>query len=121
MGNARMVHLEMEVEPPSGVPYAASFEQALPEAIVSTLAADQRVTVKVAADDPQVLILWNTPHAAGGEDPDSGRPLAPPGAAAGDRIARLEQLQRLRDSGVLSEEEFQGQKSRILASRQSLS
>ena len=114
--NSRVVHLEMEVEPPSGVRYAASFEQALPETIVSTLAADQRVTVKVAADDPQVLILWNTPHAAGGADPDTGRPLAPAGAAAGDRIARLEQLQRLRDSGVLSEEEFQGQKSRILAS-----
>jgi hypothetical protein len=32
-----------------------------------------------------------------------------------DRIARLERLSTLRDSGVLSEDEFQAEKARILA------
>jgi len=67
------VHLELEVEPPGREPYAASCDQALPEAIVATLALGQRVTVKVAGDE---LMLWNTPHAPGGADPDTGRPLA---------------------------------------------
>ena len=33
-----------------------------------------------------------------------------------DRIARLERLQQLRTSGVLTEEEFQAQKAKLLAS-----
>jgi hypothetical protein len=111
------VQLEMEIEPPGGAAYAASFDQALPPTIVSTLASGQRVTVKVARDDPQVVMLWNTPHVAGGADPDTGRPLAPATAAPGeDRIARLEKLQELRTSGVLTEEEFEAQKAKILAS-----
>ncbi len=44
----------------------------MPQTIVSTLASGQRVTAKVAADDPQTVMLWNTPHAAGGADPDTG-------------------------------------------------
>jgi Short C-terminal domain len=112
-GVGQSVHLEMEIEPPDGAPYPASFAQPLPPAIVSTLAPGQRVTVKVVKDDPQAVMLWNTPHAAGGADPDTGRPLAPSG---GDRIARLEKLQQLRTSGVLSDEEFQAQKATILGS-----
>jgi hypothetical protein len=117
MGGGQTVHLHMEVAPPHGVAYSASFDQVLPQTIVSTLAAGQRVTVKVAADDPQTLMLWNTPHAAGGADPDTGRPLAAPGAsAADDRITRLEKLQQMRSSGALSEDEFQTLKAKLLAS-----
>ena len=107
MANGRTVHLELEVEPPDGSPYTASVDQPLPEPVVTTLASGQRVTVKAAGDD---LMLWNTPHAAGGADPDTGRPIA-----SDDRIARLERLQQLRTSGVLTEEEYQAQKAKLLA------
>jgi hypothetical protein len=111
------VSLELAVEPPGGATYAATADQVLPDAIIQTLAAGQRVTVKVASDDPQCLMLWNTPHAAGGADPDTGRALEPtgPGASTEDRIARLEKLGELRDAGVLTEDEFQAQKAKILA------
>jgi hypothetical protein len=109
------VKLELTVEPAGGPPYDVSIEQVLPPAIPPTLAAGQRLTVKVASDDPNAVMLWNTPHAAGGADPDTGRP-AGEAAPAGDRIARLEQLQALRTSGVLTEEEFQTQKAKILGS-----
>ena len=109
------VKLELTIEPAAGAPYDVSIEQVLPPAITPTLAAGQRLTVKVAADDPLGVMLWNTPHAAGGADPDTGRPVGA-AAPAGDRIARLEQLQDLRSSGVLTEDEFQTQKAKILGS-----
>jgi hypothetical protein len=60
-------------------------------------------------------MLWNTPHAAGGADPETGRPLASTGASAADaRIARLEKLQDMRNSGELSESEFQALKAKVL-------
>jgi hypothetical protein len=108
------VRLELTVEPPDGAPYDVGIDQVLPPAITQTLAAGQRLTVKTAADDPQCVMLWNTPHAAGGADPDTGRPMQGPAPAA-DRIARLEQLQTLRAAGALTDEEFEAQKARILA------
>ena len=110
------VSLELMVEPPGSTTYAATAAQALPEAITQTLAEGQRLTVKVAPDDPQCVMVWNTPHAAGGADPDTGRPLdaTGPGASTDDRIARLEKLGELRDAGVLTEDEFQAQKAKIL-------
>jgi hypothetical protein len=111
------VSLELMVEPPGSTTYAATADQVLPEAITQTLAEGQRLTVKVAPDDPQCVMVWNTPHAAGGADPDTGRPLdaTGPGASTDDRIARLEKLGELRDAGVITEDEFQAQKAKILA------
>jgi hypothetical protein len=63
-------------------------------------------------------VLWNTPHATGGADPETGRPVggpAPP-APAGDPRERIAKLHELRTSGVLTEEEFQAQKAKLLAS-----
>lgn len=115
---ADSVRLELTVEPPHDAPYDASIDQLLPAAISQTLAAGQRLTVKVARDDPQSVMLWNTPHAAGGADPDTGRAVdAPaPAASTADRIVRLEKLQELRDSNVLTEDEFLAQKAKILGS-----
>jgi hypothetical protein len=41
-------------------------------------------------------------------------PAAPAPPGAGDTIAQLKQLGELRDSGVLTEEEFQAQKAKLL-------
>jgi Short C-terminal domain len=51
-------------------------------------------------------------------EPQYAQPAAPPPAAASDpddMIERLEKLGELRDSGVLTDEEFAAQKARILA------
>jgi hypothetical protein len=45
------------------------------------------------------------------------QPQAPPAPApAADPIDRLKELGQLRDNGVLTEEEFQAQKAKVLAS-----
>lgn len=44
------------------------------------------------------------------------QPQAAPPPAAADPIDRLKELGELRDSGVLTEEEFQAQKAKVLAS-----
>ena len=52
-------------------------------------------------------------------EPQYAQPAAPPPAAASDpddMIDRLKKLGELRDSGVLTEAEFEAQKARILAS-----
>lgn len=67
--NAVMTELSMTIEPQGKPAYAASFTQPLPDAVARTLAVDQRVTVRVANDDAQAVMLWNTPHAPGGVDP----------------------------------------------------
>lgn len=43
-------------------------------------------------------------------------PAAPAGSSTNDMIAQLEQLGKLRDQGILTEEEFAEQKARILGS-----
>ncbi|MFF2454358.1 SHOCT domain-containing protein [Isoptericola sp. NPDC058082] len=43
-------------------------------------------------------------------------PTAPAAASGDDVIAQLEKLGRLRDSGVLTDEEFAAQKARLLGS-----
>jgi hypothetical protein len=44
------------------------------------------------------------------------QPQAPPAPAPADPIDRLKELGELRDSGVLTEDEFQAQKAKVLAS-----
>jgi hypothetical protein len=113
-GNGTRVHLDLTVQPPGGAAYDVGIEQVLPPTITPTLAAGQRLTVKVAAGDPQAVMLWNTPHAAGGADPDTGRPLDDPPPAP-DPAERLEKLAALHASGALTDDEFDQQKARILA------
>jgi membrane protease subunit (stomatin/prohibitin family) len=47
---------------------------------------------------------------------DAEQAQAAPAPAAADPIDRLKELGELRDSGVLTEEEFQAQKAKVLAS-----
>ncbi len=47
---------------------------------------------------------------------EAEQPQAAPPPAAPDPLDRLKELGELRDSGVLTEEEFQAQKAKVLAS-----
>ena len=58
-------------------------------------------------------------QAAQAQQPTEGAPVAPapapaPAAAAPDPIAQLTQLAALKDSGALTEAEFEAQKAKIL-------
>lgn len=58
--------------------------------------------------------------AAGGQEAVSAAPVAPPVAPeapgdAGAMVERLQQLAKLRESGMLSEEEFAAAKARLLS------
>ncbi|HEY2770900.1 MAG TPA: SHOCT domain-containing protein [Solirubrobacteraceae bacterium] len=119
--NGIMTHLSLTVEPQNQPAYQASFDQPLPQNVAPTLAVGQRVTVRVARDDAQAVMLWNTPHAAGGADPSTGRPVDSPPAApaqaqspANDRLTMLERLSELRATGALSDAEFDVAKARLL-------
>jgi len=50
------------------------------------------------------------------DDAEQPQAAPPPPAAAPDPIDRLKELGELRDNGVLTEEEFQAQKAKVLAS-----
>jgi len=52
------------------------------------------------------------------QDPAYGAPqqVPPAPATGGDTVAQLKELAELRDSGVLTEEEFAAQKAKILGS-----
>jgi hypothetical protein len=125
--NGFITQLSLTVEPQSQPAYETTFTQPLPQTVTPTLAVGQRVTVRVARDDAQAVMLWNTPHAAGGASPDTGRTLASPAPVApepppraqsehSERITMLERLSEMHASGALTDAEFDAAKSRILGS-----
>jgi hypothetical protein len=99
------VQLQLTVEPPGRPPYDVSTDQVMDGSLAATLAAGQRVTVKVDPDDPQCLMIWGTAEAP---------PAAAAPAPAGDQAERLAKLQDLRAMGVLTDEEFEAQRAKIL-------
>jgi hypothetical protein len=69
-----------------------------------------------APGQPQVIDLRGTELADQLRDALGGAGAAPEGGnMVEDRIAQLERLSKLRESGVLSEAEFEAEKARILA------
>ena len=49
-------------------------------------------------------------------EPQYAQPLPPPAAPADDMIEQLQKLAKLKEQGILTEDEFAVQKARILAS-----
>jgi len=106
-GNGAPVTLGVTVQPPMASPYQAAAQQVLSLEIVNQLHEGASITVKVAPDDPQALMIWGVAEAA--------TPVAPSPAGETDRVARLTKLQSLRASGAISDAEFEQQKARILS------
>jgi hypothetical protein len=76
---------------------------------LSQLSEDQKAKLRMLGIDPDALA------AAQGAQP-AGSPSPEPPATAGmdDRLDQLERLARLREQGLLTEDEFAQQKRRIL-------
>jgi hypothetical protein len=97
------------------MPYEAAAQQVMANEMLAQLHEGVGVTVKVAPDDAQSLMVWSVAGAVAPTAPSAG-PAAPGTVApAADRVARLTKLQSLRAAGAISDEEFAAQKARILA------
>lgn len=115
--------LDLEVHVSGRDPYRVANQYIVPAS--APIGQGARLPVKVDPNDPaKVAIDWANVAvgpARGEVRPAAGAPAAPPPepAPAGggdDALDQLERLAKLRDSGVLTDAEFEEQKARILGS-----
>ena len=114
--------LDLEVHVSGRAPYMVANQYIVPAS--APLGQGVTLPIKVDPNDPaKIAIDWNnvsTGPARGEVRPvGGGEGLAPKptgGSAGGDSVAELERLAKLRDSGALTEAEFEQQKAKILGS-----
>jgi hypothetical protein len=113
--------IDLEVHVSGRQPYRVNNMYMVPAG--ATLGQGVTLPIKVDPDDPsEIAIDWEGAQSAparGEVRPvgDSGFTPAPapaPASGGGDQIAELERLAKLRDSGALTDAEFQQQKAKIL-------
>jgi hypothetical protein len=111
--------LDLEVHVSGRSPYRVANQYIVPAS--APLGQGVTLPVKVDPNDPaKIAIDWD--NVATGPARGEVRPVgggqgfspAPAPAGGGDSVAELERLAKLRDSGALSDAEFQQQKAKIL-------
>ena len=115
--------IDMEIHVSGRQPYRVNNQYMVPAG--ATLGQGVTLPIKVDPDDPaKIAIDWDSAERAparGEVRPTSGdgltpAPVAGGGDSGGDSVAELERLAKLRDSGALTEAEFEQQKAKILGS-----
>jgi hypothetical protein len=113
--------IDMEVHVSGRQPYRVNNQYMVPAG--ATLGQGVSLPIKVDPNDPaKIAIDWDsaqTAPARGEVRPVGGSGFAPapaPAPSGGDHVAELERLAKLRDSGALTDAEFEQQKARILGS-----
>jgi hypothetical protein len=114
--------IDLEVHVSGRQAYRVNNEYMVPAS--ATLGAGVTLPIKVDPNDPaKIAIDWDSaekPAAAGEIRPVGGDGFAPAPAptadSGGDPVAELERLAKLRDSGALTDAEFEQQKAKILSS-----
>ena len=115
--------IDLEVHVSGRQPYRVNNMYMVPAG--ATIGEGVTLPIKVDANDPsKIAIDWQsaqTAPARGEVRPAGGSGFTPapapvPVADAGDQISELERLAKLRDSGALTDAEFEQQKARILGS-----
>ena len=119
--------IDMEIHVSGRKPYRVNNQYMVPA--TATLGSGISLPVKVDPTDPaKVAIDWDAAQQApargevrpaGDSAPASGAMGAAPASAdatGGDTVAELERLAKLRDSGALTDAEFEQQKAKILGS-----
>jgi Short C-terminal domain len=112
--------IDLEVHVSGRRPYRVNNQYMVPAG--ATLGEGVTLPVRVDADDPsKIAIDWESAQRAPGRGEvrpvgDSGFTPAPAAPSGGDHIAELERLAKLRDSGALTDAEFEQEKAKILAS-----
>lgn len=111
--------IELEVHVSGRQPYRVSNDYLVPAS--ASIGAGVTLPIKVDPNDPaKIAIDWE--RAAQAPARGEVRPVAGAGfspapaqsAAGGDTVAELERLAKLRDSGALTDAEFEAQKAKIL-------
>jgi Short C-terminal domain len=115
--------LDLEVHVGGRAPYRVANQYIVPAS--AKLGQGVRLPVKVDPNDPaKIAIDWQSAESgpvrgevrpAGGSGFSPAPTAAGGSASGGDSVAELERLAKLRDSGALTEAEFEQQKARILA------
>jgi hypothetical protein len=114
--------IDMEVHVSGRQPYRVNNQYMVPAG--ATLGPGVSLPIKVDPNDPaKIAIDWDSAQGAparGEVRPGGGSGFAPAPAPApaggGDHLAELERLAKLRDSGALTDAEFEQQKAKILGS-----
>jgi hypothetical protein len=114
--------LDLEVHVSGRAPYRVANQYIVPAS--APLGQGVTLPVKVDPNDPaKIAIDWDnvaTGPARGEVRPAEGgegfSPAPAPASGGGDSVAELERLAKLRDSGALSDAEFEQQKAKILGS-----
>lgn len=114
--------IDMEVHVSGRQPYRVNNQYMVPAG--ATLGQGVSLPIKVDPSDPaKIAIDWDSAQSApqrGEVRPVGGSGFTPAPAPAptggGDHVAELERLAKLRDSGALTDAEFEQQKAKILGS-----
>jgi hypothetical protein len=113
--------IDLEVHVNGRKPYRVNNTYMVPAG--ATIGQGVTLPIKVDPNDPsKIAIDWDTAQRAPGRGevrPVGGSGFTPapaPELSGGDHIAQLERLAKLRDSGALTDAEFEQQKARILGS-----
>jgi hypothetical protein len=113
--------IDLEVHVSGRRPYRVNNMYLVPAG--ATIGQGVTLPIKVDPNDPsKIAIDWDGAQRAPGRGEvrpagDSGFTPAPaPSGSSDDHIAELERLAKLRDSGALTDAEFEQQKAKILGS-----
>jgi hypothetical protein len=113
-GAARFnIDIDLEVYVNGRAPYRVANQYIVPAS--APLGQGVRIPVRVDPNDPaRIAIDWD--NVAQGPARGEVRPAGgtEPSTPAGDVVAKLERLAALRDSGALTDAEFEQQKARLL-------
>ena len=113
--------IELEVHVSGRQPYRVNNQYMVPSG--ATLGQGVTLPIKVDSEDPaKIAIDWKSAeHAPArgevrpvGGDGFAPKPVESSAPSGGDSVAELERLAKLRDSGALTEAEFEQQKAKIL-------
>ena len=133
-GDKFAMHIPLEIHPPNGAPYEIDY--VFPTArMKAAITVGMEIPVKLLPDQPErVAVQWDAQQAsiaaAGGDmaavtsglqatyggAADAAMRQAQANAAAEDPAAKLEKLTQMRDSGLITPEEFETKKKEILSS-----
>jgi uncharacterized protein YukE len=131
-GDRFAMHIPLEVHPPQGAPYQIDY--VFPTArMKAAITVGMEIPVKVLPDQPErVAVQWDAQQAsiaaAGGDMAavmgglqatyggvaDQAFRQAQANAAAEDPAEKLKKLAQMRDSGLITSEEFEAKKKEIL-------
>ena len=132
-GDKFAMHIPLEIHPPSGAPYTIDYVFPTTR-MKAAITVGMEIPVKLLPDQPErVAVQWDAQQAsiaaAGGDMAavmsgmqatyggvaDQAMRQAQANAAAEDPTAKLQKLSQMRDSGLITEEEFAAKKKEILA------